>query len=143
MVIINPTPPPVYNYAAQTTRYTSTPLGMGSVASTVSSLRSQCYSGAPVIAANVRSLVDLYNTFIYHYHWAEDLIGMDTFGNVSYYGSGYYTTQYTDAPINISHPAYGYPANTYDGYPIYASEFNTIISIINSTRYHYHNINDS
>ena len=143
MVITPPPTGPSGTGYGQTARYTSTPLGMDSVASTVSSLRSQCYSGAPVVAANVRTLVDLYNTFIYHYHWAEDLIGIDTFGNVAYYGSGYYTTQYTNAPINISHPAYGYPANMYSDYQIYASEFNTVISIINSTRYHYHDINDS
>lgn len=141
MIIINP-PPSGTTYAAQTTRYVSSPVGLGSMASTVSSLRSQCYSGAPVIAANVRALIDLYNTWIYHYHSISDLIGVDTFGNVAYYGGGYWTTQYTDRPIDIAFPAYGYPGTMYVNNNINASDFNYAINIINATRYHYHNTED-
>lgn len=140
-----PSTPAVVYYAAQTTRYVSAPIGLGSTASIISSLRGQCYVGAPIVAANVRAIVDLYNTWIYHYHSADDLIGVDTFGNVPRYGGGYWTTQNTGYALDGSAaPFVGglYPTYMYTDNLIYASEFNQIITYVNSTGYHFHSIED-
>lgn len=61
--------------------------------STLRSLRDRLVSGRIIYASDINALISLWNRFNDHYHRADDLYGIDNYGNVgSYGGAGAYDT---------------------------------------------------
>lgn len=97
-------------------------------------------AGRAVTAADVLSIVSLYNSFVAHYHTASDLRGADTFGNLPVYGGGTYVTSTSASPTGYTAgtPPAGISSNTV----ITAADINVIITFVNSARVHTHVITD-
>ena len=51
------------------------------------SLRSRLVSGRIIFASDINDLISLWNRFNDHYHRADDLYGIDNFGNEQKYGA--------------------------------------------------------
>lgn len=63
------------------------------IETTIADLRTKLVAGRIIYASEINQLINLWNRFNDHYHRADDLYGIDNFGNVgSYGGSGAYDT---------------------------------------------------
>lgn len=123
---------------AQVTRLTSHPVGLGSMATQITTLRAAMAAGKDILATDVQALITLYNIWIAHYHSTTDLRGIDTYGNVAVYGGGMYTAS-TSSSTGLAPGAV--PGVTAGG-QISAVDINTIRGIINNMRIHHHTITD-
>lgn len=57
---------------------------------TITDLRSKLVAGRIIYATDINQLISLWNRFNDHYHRADDLYGVDNYGNVGRYGGGAY-----------------------------------------------------
>lgn len=122
---------------------TSTPLGyvIATLQSTINTMLTNIVSGRIIYASDVSDLVNVYNTWITHYHTAEDLRGIDTTGNLPVYGTGTYTLSTSLAVTGGSTAPV--PAGVAANQPITAAGINQLVSIVNAIRSHTHDITDA
>ena len=67
--------------------------GRTEIETTISDLRSKLVAGRIIYASEINTLISMWNRFNDHFHRADDLYGIDNYGNVgSYGGSGAYDT---------------------------------------------------
>ena len=67
--------------------------GRTEIETTISDLRSKLVAGRIIYASEINTLITMWNRFNDHFHRADDLYGIDNYGNVgSYGGSGAYDT---------------------------------------------------
>lgn len=125
---------------AQTARTTSGPIGLGSSASTIAALRAAMGAGQPVYAVHVNMLVDLYNTWTYHYHTMSDLHGVDTYGTWGLFGGGVWVANSTS---NTGHATQPYGGGVAAGQSIATGGVNHTINVVNLARNHAHTYTDS
>lgn len=123
---------------------TTTPLGyvIAAMQSQVNAMIASMAAGNSILASDVAQLVAIYNSFVSHYHGANDLRGINTYGNLPRYGAGTYVYTTTSAPTPAL-PAGSVPGNVAANGEITAADINAIITLINSMRTHVHDITDT
>jgi len=58
------------------------------IETTIADLRTKLVAGRIIYASEINQLINLWNRFNDHYHRADDLYGIDNYGNVGSYGGG-------------------------------------------------------
>lgn len=120
---------------AQVTRTANSQNGTVSL-TTVNTLRGNMASGKVLYAADVNSLISMYNTMVGHTHTYTDAYQLATFGNNGD-RNNYTENKTTTAPVSAAGIA-GVTANTV----VYASQHNSIAAQSRILQSHYHQIND-
>ena len=103
--------------------------------------------GKNITASDANQLIATYNSWITHTHTADDLRGIDTFGNVGFYGGGTY------AADPSSSAAKNTGGSVFSSQPLVivanvtevqaAAQVNAIITNMNTIRSHKHTIFDT
>lgn len=141
---------------AQVNRVTSGIKGVGGVASLqslITTLQNNMALNKDITASDVNQLISAYNSWQDHHHTTDDLIGIDSEGNLAVYGAGgTYTgvknasdakntggTLFTTQPLIVVAAIAG--VNEPDG-DIEDNDVNAIINSINAIRDHLHTIDD-
>lgn len=104
--------------------------------------------GNDITASDANQLIATYNSWVTHTHTADDLKGIDTFGNVGFYGGGTYV-----APDPSSSAAKNTGGVVFPNQPLVivanvteveaAAQVNAIIANMNTIRSHKHTIFDT
>ena len=114
------------------------------IETTLRDLRSKLVSGRIVYAADINQLINLWNRFNDHYHRADDLYGIDNYGNVGSYGGGAYDTgneaTYRLQDSGVSNAADMSTISTSDVFT--AAKHNEMSARFNSTNGHKHYFDD-
>lgn len=125
---------------------TSTPRGyiISSLFTLVANLRNSATADKPINAADLDQMITaVRNTWIAHTHKYNDLLGIDTFGNLTRYTTtGSYSNDLdTGAALDIAGNGYAAsptPAGITPGGQITAADINAVIALINGLRNHRH-----
>jgi len=114
--------------------------GQSTLQGRITTLRNKMLPNLKATAADFNELVAIYNRWEDHTHSHNDLIGIDTFGNISTYGaSGTYVWR-TSSSVN---GALNSAASVNVGDQISVGDINNIINDINAIRTHTHSTTDS
>lgn len=115
------------------------------IETTISDLRTKLVAGRIIYASEINTLINMWNRFNDHFHRADDLYGIDTYGNVgSYGGTGAYdTTNEATYRLQDSGIANSGEMGTVNNTQlITASKHNDIALHFNSANGHSHYFND-
>jgi hypothetical protein len=120
-------------------------INAASLQSLITTLKNAIVVGAGITASDVNQVIAAYNTWITHNHRADDLRGVDTFGNVPFYGGGTWAADPTSTEArntsNVAFPNNGFLNAIND--QIDDTDVNSFINSINNIRSHKHRIFDT
>ena len=117
-----------------------------SLTSLIATMKSTIVVGAGVTASDVNQVIAAYNTWRQHTHTADDLKGIDTFGNLAFYGAA--TWKLPDPSSSAAKNLGGtlFPNNAFLNAvndEVDDTDVNSFIASINSIREHIHTIFDT
>lgn len=120
-------------------------INASSLQSLITTLKSSIVVGAGITASDVNQVIAAYNTWRQHTHKADDLRGVDTFGNVGFYGGGTWAADPSSTEArdtgNTAFPNNPF-LNAVDD-EVDDTDVNSFINSINSIRSHKHRIFDT
>ncbi len=127
---------------ARTTSGMEVQLGEAWIQNTINSIYTNIQLGRPIQSTWLNDMILVLNEWNTHYHRVTDLIGIDTGGNVTKYGTaGRYITSYSAQVAGGSqYPLVDYFISDTD---ITIAKVNKLIFAINKIRVHTHLINDA
>ena len=115
------------------------------IETTIADLRTKLVAGRIIYASEINQLINLWNRFNDHYHRADDLYGIDNYGNVaSYGGTGAYDTQneatYRLQDSGVTNAGDMSTVSTSETFS--ASKHNEMVDRFNSANGHKHSFDD-
>lgn len=114
-------------------------VNVSALQSLIDTLRANMAAGKAITASDMNQLINAYNSWIQHTHTVADLLGIDTFGDVTTYGAtGTWEPRSSGVVKNATASALIKAAQE----AILAGDANEARNKINAIRTHTHQIND-
>jgi len=120
-------------------------INQSSLQSLITTLKNTIVVGAGITASDVNQVIAAYNTWRQHTHKADDLRGVDTYGNVGFYGGGTWAADPSSSAAKNTggtlFPNNGFLNAVND--QVDDTDVNSFIASINNIRSHKHTIFDT